>query len=89
MVLGNRKSIKIIPNWLFKRYIYIWIRFKDKSFNILDVKQEFKKTTHQSLNELVVSGWLLKDTNDSSASYRALSPQEIMEYIYFDSFILA
>ena len=84
----SNKSVDIIPNWLFKRYIYIWIRFKDKSFTVLDVKKEFKKTTNQSLNELSRRGWLNRDTSSSGISFIALPPQEILECIFFNSFII-
>lgn len=84
----SNKSVDIIPNWLFKRYIYIWIRFKDKSFTALDVKKEFKKTTNQSLNELSKCGWLNRDTSQPITSFIASPPQDIIECIFFNSFIL-
>ena len=87
MVCLSNKSVEIIPNWLFKRYIYIWIRFKDKQFTALDVRKEFKKTTNQSLNELYRCGWLNR-VNNISKSYIAFPPQEIIECIFFNSYIL-
>ena len=89
MDVEKKQSVKIIPNWLFKRYVYIWIKFKEQSFTSLDVKKEFKKTSYTSLKELTKQGWLICDNTQNPTIFRATPLQDIMESIYIDSFIFA
>lgn len=89
MDVKKKQSVKIIPNWLFKRYVYLWICFKEESFTASDVKIEFKKMTHNILKELVRAGWVIRTKDMPCNSFQAVNLQEIIESIYVDSFIFS
>lgn len=75
-------ATKVIPNWLFLRYTYIWIRFKEQQFCSSDVKGQFQRTTNICLKELTNAGWLISFKTDGKNMFKARPTTEILADIY-------
>lgn len=78
---------KTIPTWLFLRYTYIWICFKDKQFCSSDVKGQFQRTTNICLKELTKAGWLVSFKNDGKNVFKARPTTEILKDLYDSEYI--
>ncbi|RLG25224.1 hypothetical protein DRN76_03050 [Methanosarcinales archaeon] len=81
------KETKVIPNWLFLRYTYIWIRFKEQQFYSSDVKKQFKRTTNTCLKALTEAGWLISFKEEGKTMFRARPTKEILEDLYAFEYI--
>ena len=82
--------IKLLPKWLFKRYIYLSKEFQNKPFTLQEAQKQLKKNKINDskeilrliLSELRKAGWLkaiLDEEDARKRQYQLIALQPIID----------